>query len=248
MILMLIIQGFFQRPDWQNFSHIPFGIVPCGTSNGLIKNLLFKTNECISLETACYLIAKGKIIKSDLTMLEQEDGSKIFSFLLLAWATMAQIDVNSDKYLNFYETKIFIHFRLRPLGKFRFTVCGLYNIAKLKRYHARISYTTEAKDLPKINEDIKGEGWQELISNSYFTLKKFNILGEFSHFSLHNMAWIGSKYQAVPPADFQDGVNHLLTLKEGEISRVKLGIALSKMNGRLFQGDKPKPKFGVRIL
>jgi len=217
-VLHEIINGLFQRPDWKEFSHIPFGIVPCGTSNALIKNLLYKKKDSVSLETACHLIAKGRTLKTDLTVLERDDGSKIFSFLLLAWATMAEIDVGSNE--------------LRPLGKLRFTVYGLWNILMLKKYQAKISYTTETTELPSINEEITGEGWQQFES-------------VFTHFSIHNLPWIGSKHQAVPVADFQDGVNHLLALKDGSISRRKLTKTLSKMDGRLFKGDQPNPKLGL---
>jgi len=171
------------------------------------------------LLTSCYLIAKGKTLKSDITMLELPDGSKIFSFLLFAWATMAEIDVKSNE--------------LRSLGKLRFTFSGLWNIMLMKKYHAKITYTMTNQELPGIDEDLKGEEWQEFQS-------------AFSLFSLHNVPWIGNKHQAVPLADFQDGVNHFLALEGNNNTRKKLTHALARLNGRIFKGDKPKEKYGLK--
>lgn len=37
-ILFEIINGVFERPDWEKvFSEISFGVIPCGSGNGLAK-------------------------------------------------------------------------------------------------------------------------------------------------------------------------------------------------------------------
>ena len=48
---------------------------------------------------------------------------------------------------------------MRPLGDLRFTLHGLWNILMLKKYHAKFTYTSTDAQLPNINEEIKGEGW-----------------------------------------------------------------------------------------
>ena len=92
----LSLKGLFSRADWREFRSMPFGFIPTGTSNAMIKNLLHRVKETTTLESACFLIAKGRNVKMDLTRLETPENGVIYCCLLFAWATMANIDVGAN--------------------------------------------------------------------------------------------------------------------------------------------------------
>jgi len=213
-----IVNGLYKRDDIEEVKNIPIGVIPSGTSNSLIKNLLEKADEVVSTETVCNLIAKGRILKSDLTELKRDDGTKIYCSIMMVWAAFADVDVRSHK--------------LRMLGKLRFPVCGCCSTVNMRRYRARIICKTDSNDMLR----SLGTGRQS-----------WEILPEsFAHFSIHNLAWISSKCQTVPFADFQDGYNHLLALTGEEVSKIKLVKTLAELEGGVFKKHgKQDPKLGI---
>ena len=104
----------------------------------------------------------------------------------------------------------------------------------MRKYQAKFSYTTKDIPLPKFNEKL-GEDWKTLHDS-------------LRHLSIHNLPWIANKYKAVPTADFQDGVNHLLALGGENVSRTKLAKTLAKLEGSLFKNNEPVPSLGVSYL
>jgi len=94
----------------------------------------------------------------------------------------------------------------------------------MKKYKAKFSYTTKDNvSLPKFDEKLD-QNWQTLHGKDLFCSEKILISREdsFRHLSIHNLPWIANKYRAVPLADFQDGVNHMLALGGDKVSRTKL--------------------------
>lgn len=90
-----------------------FGPIPGGTSNGLVKSILDQFGENYGVQEAAYLIARGRKMKMDLMEIEGEyEEKKIFCFLMIAWAVIADIDINSEVF--------------RCCGDSRYTVYGVY--------------------------------------------------------------------------------------------------------------------------
>jgi Sphingosine kinase and enzymes related to eukaryotic diacylglycerol kinase len=85
------------RPDWQEACKIPLGAIPGGSGNAIVKNMCDKAGEECSLESAAYLIAKGRTVPIDLAAIEQSDGHKLFSFLSFNWAVISDLDIESEK-------------------------------------------------------------------------------------------------------------------------------------------------------
>ena len=48
------------------------GFIPGGTANGLVKSVLDHAGEEYGVETAAYVIAKGRTMRMDLTEIELE--------------------------------------------------------------------------------------------------------------------------------------------------------------------------------
>ena len=51
---------------------ISLGFIPGGTANGLVMSILKYTNEEYSIETAAFIVAKGRTMRMDLTEIEGE--------------------------------------------------------------------------------------------------------------------------------------------------------------------------------
>ncbi len=53
-------------------SSITIGFIPGGSANGLVKAVLDHAGETYSVESAAFLVAKGRTMKMDLTEIEAE--------------------------------------------------------------------------------------------------------------------------------------------------------------------------------
>ena len=93
---------------------IAIGFIPAGTSNGLHKSVMESINEEHGIHNAAFACAKGRKTKMDLTelTLEYHPEKKIYMFLLMAWAIIADIDLNSEN--------------MRFAGESRYFIRGLY--------------------------------------------------------------------------------------------------------------------------
>jgi len=213
-----VINGVYARPDWQEFKDIPIGALPGGSANALTMNQVTRSKEALNLLSACYLVVKGRTIKSDLTVYEGLGDSKVYSFLSFVYGNMARIDIESE--------------RFRALGSARFYVYGVYAIAKLQTDRARITYTTGSDKLPQLDQEIKGEGWK-------------NIDDQFAYLVIQNLAYLDGSSKGAPLAEFDDGYNDLLYVSGSKNSRKSLLNILLKLEDGLFEGDKPAPSTGL---
>jgi len=213
-----VINGIFGRPDWQEFKDLPVGALPGGSANALTMNQVTRSKEAMNLLSACYLVVKGRTIKSDLTVFEGLSDKKIFSFLSFVYGTMARIDIESE--------------RLRALGNARFYIYGVYAIAKLQTDRARITYTTGSEKLSPLDQELKGQGWKE-------------IDDEFAYLVVQNIPYLDGASKGAPLAEFDDGYNHLLHVSGTKNSRKSLLNILLKLEDGLFEGDQPAKSTGL---
>jgi len=213
-----VINGIMSRPDWEEIREIPIGSLPSGSGNAIVQCLLAKAKRKNTLEDACYLIAKGKTLRSDLTKIERGDGQAVYSFLHFLWGIISYVDFESEK--------------CRFLGGLRFELYGALGVLKNTKYRAKITYSTTTTDLPALNQEIEGDEWKSLTD-------------EFSYFNIHNLPYMAKDTLAAPLADFDDGYNHFLALAGDKCTRKQMLKAWSHLYGTLFENDKPKPETGL---
>jgi sphingosine kinase len=102
-------------------SSMTIGFIPGGSANGLVKAVLSYGGEEYSVESAAFVVAKGRRTKMDLTEIEAEyQKEKIYSFLCIFWGILADCDINSEV--------------IRCVGSSRFTIWGVYRVICMKRY------------------------------------------------------------------------------------------------------------------
>lgn len=64
----------------------------------------------------------------------------IYSFLSFSWGIISDLDINSEF--------------LRCLGGFRFEVYGAWRVIKMKRYRAKLTYSTIKEEMPNFETDL----------------------------------------------------------------------------------------------
>lgn len=213
-----IINGIFGRPDWELFKDLPIGALPGGSAGALMTNQLVRSGEQLNLASACYLVAKGRTIKSDLMVYEGAAERNVYGFLSFVYGMMGRLDIESE--------------RFRWIGNTRFYLYGVYEIAKLKPDRARITFSETIGQLPPLEEEIKGEEWKILEDS-------------FAYLSLLNIPYLDMTSKGAPLADFDDGHMHFLYMKGEKISRKHLVSILTKLDTSIFVGDQPCPSTGL---
>ena len=139
-----VVNALYRRPDKDSLlkSGFTLGLIPGGTSNGLVKALLSYNNEEYTVENAAYLIARGRQNCMDLTEITQEINpkEKIYSFLSFFWGVLADCDINSEC--------------IRWMGSPRFTVWGVYRVFFRKIYEGSICYKGIQLKTTKDHEEL----------------------------------------------------------------------------------------------
>ncbi|KAK6632644.1 hypothetical protein RUM43_013412 [Polyplax serrata] len=129
-ILFEIINGVFERPDWEKvFSEISFGVIPCGSGNGLAKAIAHSLREPYNKNpylTSTLNVTSGNFTKMDLVRVETK-GEIMFSFLSIGWGFLADIDIESEK--------------LRAIGSQRFSIWSVAKLIGLRTYRGKIMYS-----------------------------------------------------------------------------------------------------------
>ena len=157
-ILYEIFQGIHARSDEQKIlSKLKFGIIPCGTCNGLARSILYwSDNANFTPLESVFQICKGYTSQLDLASYQLAKTDKTYiSFLSFSWGLIADCDLESEC--------------LRCLGATRTDIWAVYRgILFPKRYRARFSYlppppnfniTSMTKiDMPKFTEPLP-EDW-----------------------------------------------------------------------------------------
>jgi sphingosine kinase len=122
-----ILNGIMDRDDWEETIKIPFAQLPGGSANALACNQAHLSNELFRYSSLgrfasfqSFLLSKSQPKPFDLNVIESEMvDKKIYSFLSIEWAFIADIDLESENY--------------RWLGGLRFQVAaikGLLSILK----------------------------------------------------------------------------------------------------------------------
>ncbi|KOC70276.1 Sphingosine kinase 2 [Habropoda laboriosa] len=128
-IVFEVVNGLFQRPDWEKaLRELPLGVIPCGSGNGLAKSIAYAKQEPYDynpLLVSALSVVKFKKAQMDLVRVETRS-QILFSFLSVGWGLLADIDIESE--------------RLRAIGGQRFTVWTIARLIGLRTYKGKVSY------------------------------------------------------------------------------------------------------------
>ncbi|XP_076619564.1 sphingosine kinase 2 isoform X2 [Colletes latitarsis] len=128
-IVFEVVNGLFQRPDWEKaLRELPLGVIPCGSGNGLAKSIAYAKQEPYDynpLLVSALSVVKSKKAQMDLVRVETRN-QILFSFLSVGWGLLADIDIESE--------------RLRAIGGQRFTVWSVARLIGLRTYKGKVSY------------------------------------------------------------------------------------------------------------
>ncbi|XP_067647634.1 sphingosine kinase 1 [Eurosta solidaginis] len=141
-----ILNGLLMRADWPEARHMPLGIVPCGSGNGLARSVAHVCGEPYEPKPilgATLSVLSGRSIAMDVVRIQQQN-QILYSFLSVGWGLISDIDIESE--------------RLRSLGYQRFTIWTLHRLISLRTYHGKVSY------LPKEKMGVANCGGEETIS------------------------------------------------------------------------------------
>lgn len=135
-----VLNGIRTRPDATALltKLLPLGVVGCGTANGLATSLSHAAaaSETYGACTDAFWIAKGHTVAADLSTYSilQSDASvkQYTSFLTFSWGIIAEIDIESE--------------RIHWMGSSRFDVWAVVRVLLLRKYRAKLSYTTNTTD------------------------------------------------------------------------------------------------------
>lgn len=148
-ILSEVVHGIDARPDAQEvFRQVPLIPIPGGTSNGLVKSLLYESNIDYGIVNSLFLSLKGHVSPIDMTRVVTGSGHRHLSFLMLAWGIISDIDLLSET--------------MRWMGEMRLYVAAVYFVLRNRPYHGRVSILTATDgnasmteaDLPPLSQPI----------------------------------------------------------------------------------------------
>ncbi|XP_057828685.2 sphingosine kinase 2 isoform X1 [Cryptomeria japonica] len=219
-ILVEVVNGLLERPDWENAIKMPLGIVPAGTGNGMIKSLMDHANEpCIAMN-ATFAVIKGHKQALDVAVVTQGQ-VRSFSVLMLTWGLVADIDIESEKY--------------RWMGSMRLDFYTFVRIFRLRHYSGNVSFIPAPgyeeygepisidNENGSILQDTGISGTEEMkpkTSNCLGALdssenyKWKSINGQFIIVWLHNVPWGSQDIMPAPHAEFSDGYVDLVIVKK----------------------------------
>ncbi|GMF19537.1 unnamed protein product [Phytophthora lilii] len=131
-VRLTVVQGLMKRPDWNAAIRQPIGIIPGGSGNGLAHSITHQSEEKGKPVNAAYVLAKGDPHDLDITSV-RNGKETTYSFLSLEWASIADVDVGSEK--------------LRMLGGLRFTVAFVNQLVfQRPEYPGKIWYLDEGEN------------------------------------------------------------------------------------------------------
>ncbi|CAI5703648.1 unnamed protein product [Peronospora effusa] len=241
-----IVQGLMKRTDWNNAIRQPIGVIPGGSGNGLAHSITHRCGEKGKPVNAAFVLAKGMPHDLDITSVRNEKETK-YSFLSLEWASIADVDIGSEK--------------LRMLGDLRFTVAFINQIVfQRPEYPGKIWYLEEenenplhyfdtndpkSTDRPKMDLfDGNGQGPPQSIdlkngevqAIEEKTEKNVDQGGKWKELSGHfrivwvmNVSHAASDAHIAPDAQFDDGYNYI-TFMDGSYRRKDLLAMLLTMD------------------
>lgn len=223
-----------KRDDWNKAIRQPIGIIPSGSGNGLAHSIAHQSKEKGKPTNAAFMLAKGMPHDLDITSMRNSKETT-YSFLSLEWASIADVDISSEK--------------LRALGGLRFTVAYLHQILFLnKEYGGKLWYLDEdsfkGEQPPRYFDTVDPDSSTRPAMELFENPDELTAGGRWKEIGNHfRLVWIMNISHAAgdallaPGAHLDDGYNYI-TLMHGDHSKKDLmGMLLAMENGE--HVDKP---------
>ena len=212
-ILFEIFQGIHARADEEHIlSKLKFGIVPCGTCNGLAKSILhWSDNADYTPMESVFQICKGHTSRLDLASYQLAKTTKTYtSFLSFSWGLIADCDLESEC--------------LRGLGAIRTDIWAVYRgILFPKKYRARFSYLPSKTKNDSVSTKIVLPQLNEPLPKDWVTIED-----DFSVFWVCNTTHASYNVFTCPMSKMNDGVFYVLIVRSS-VSRLRLLQMLLKL-------------------
>lgn len=202
--------GLALRPDAERALALPIGHIPGGSGNGLVKSVLDNLGEGYGILDAAFCIAKGGHQPIDLMHVQAGAECQRVSFLSLSAATIADIDIESE--------------RLRCMGSARFTLWAIWRILRPVRLSAKLIYWPAeapgepAAEPPPLSAQLEDQPPWKMIEDDFTILWGCNT------------EWTSWDTRPAPGARLCDGMWHLLLLRGAAASRTTLMRTLLGLN------------------
>ncbi|KAG0587837.1 hypothetical protein KC19_2G195200 [Ceratodon purpureus] len=204
-VLVEVLNGLLERPDWKAAIKMPIGIIPAGTSNGMAKSLLDHVGEPCDAASATFLVIRGQKQPLDVATAKQAN-VKFHSILMMAWGLVADVDFESEKF--------------RWMGALRLDVYTLIRICSLRKYVGHIYYIpapgyegtgtpfTEDLEETALLKSHEGDSDRSLKKNGYHgALHELTKSGQWRHMEgpfinvwLNNVPFVGETVKSAPHA------------------------------------------------
>ncbi|KAL3791593.1 hypothetical protein HJC23_012183 [Cyclotella cryptica] len=210
-ILFEIMQGIHARADEKElFAKLKFGIIGCGTSNGLAKSILHWSGENYGPLESIFQICKGSTAPLDIASYQLANTSKTYtSFLTFSWGLIADCDLESEC--------------IRWLGSLRQDIWAVYRgILCRKKYRARLSYLPP-NSAGGVTGEVNSTEFGKPLSNKWVTIED-----DFIVFWACNVSHAAHNMYNCPMAKMNDGMFHILVVR-GSCSRIRLLEMLLKL-------------------
>ncbi|KAL7526546.1 hypothetical protein ACHAWF_001813, partial [Thalassiosira exigua] len=216
-ILSEIFQGIRDRSDSDAIlPALKFGVVGCGTFNGLVKSLLHWSGAEYDRLESVFHVCKGRTSALDLAeyrVLSEEGSASYTSFLTFAWGLVADCDYESEC--------------IRWLGPLRSDVWVVYRgLLNQRRYIGRFSYLPsreaaskdggkEAVVMPELGRPLP-DGWE-------------STEDDFSVFWVCNTSHSAHNLFTAPSARMDDGLFHVILVRSSSCSRIRMAQLFLKV-------------------
>jgi len=216
-VLVEVLNGLMERPDWERAIKMPIGIIPAGTGNGMAMSVLDHVGEPCDAASATFLVIRGQTQPLDVATAKQSN-VKFHLILMLAWGLVADVDIESE--------------RLRWMGALRLDVYTLMRICNLRKYTGHIYYVPapgyEGTGTPFHGGALEASSSYDSDEPSNNLLQKKppadsmdsstsqwrELEGPFILIWLNNVPFSNETVKPAPNAKFSDGCLDLIIMKD----------------------------------
>jgi sphingosine kinase len=215
-----IIEGLKKNSSIKNniiLNNISIGHIPAGTGNGLAASIMYLNNMPYNIANSILPIKnikknKKKIKKIDVAQIQTLKGT-FHSFLAISIGFISDLDINTEMF--------------RWLGSFRYYLGAIIGLYFMQSYNVSLYY------LPETLKQDKPLNLNDEIPNTWNS-----IHGDFIMIWACNLSHPSYDVFISPDIKFDDGLHHIVLLKN-DISRIEmLWLLLNLENGNILQHPK----------
>lgn len=212
-------------------------ILPAGSGNGLSATLLHRSNESFDIVNAAYALAKGTVQELDIASVVNGKDDVMYSFLSLAWAFMADVDIESERYRMFGGLRFTMSAVAKLLSKhtdYTGTVrylCSDNDTSAPPKYHDRSDHDDSA--MRPTLDCLTGAPTESSASAPVWK----ELTGPYHMFWGVNVSHTGAQGYLAPAAHIDDGYYYLLVVA-GAYSRLNMTRMLYGLEDGTHVGKK----------